>query len=181
MDTSATNPAIRGYLDFSGMARLRGDASRDQTDAVREAATQFEATFIQMMLSAMREAGLNEDLTSGPGQAMYTDLMDREVAAQMARRRSFGVAQMIERQLAPGAAPGAEPAAGPAASAAPASTSEVLGAREAARTPGLPLRPPAAALPLQTDGPSGLTLDRPGALPLAPREAAPATQPGGER
>lgn len=169
MDAPATNPAIRGYLDFSGMARLRGDANRDQSDAVREAATQFEATFIQMMLSAMREAGLNEDLTSGPGQAMYTDLMDREVAAQMAQRRSFGVAQMIERQLAP------EPVS------PPASTSDVLGAREATRAPGMPLRPLATPLPLRPDGPSTLPIERAGALPLAPREANPASQPGDSR
>lgn len=158
----ASAPATRGYLDFAGFARLRGDASRSPSGAVREAAQQFEATFLQMMLSSMREAGFKSDLTESSGEEMYRELMDREVAVQMSRRRSFGVADMIERQLAP-------------ATAAPASsTAQVLGSREAARsTGGMALRPVAPPLDLARDTGRALRIERQGALPLAPRGVAP--------
>jgi flagellar protein FlgJ len=161
--TPASAPTTRGYLDFAGFARLRGDASRSPSGAVREAAQQFEATFLQMMLSSMREAGFKSDLTDRSGEEMYMELMDREIAVQMSRRRSFGVADMIERQLAPALA-------APATSAA-----QVLGAREAARTSGgMALRPVSPPLDLARDSARAFRIERQGALPLAPRGVVPA-------
>ena len=49
------------YLDFAGLARLRGQARADSTSAARATAQQFEAMFIQMMMKSMREATPKSD------------------------------------------------------------------------------------------------------------------------
>lgn len=89
----------RGYLDFSGLGKLRGQARQDDQAAMREAAQQFEAAFLQMMLKSMRDAGFKSDLLDSSSVEMYRDLMDREISVQMAKRRGFGIADMIEKDL----------------------------------------------------------------------------------
>ena len=57
MATAANSPALaNSYLDFAGLARLRGEAHRSSGAANRETAQQFEAMFIQMMMKSMRDA-----------------------------------------------------------------------------------------------------------------------------
>jgi len=126
----------RGYLDFSGLGKLRGQARQDDQAAMREAAQQFEAAFLQMMLKSMREAGFKSDLLDSSSVEMYRDLMDREISVQMAQRRGFGVAEMIEKELV-GRKNNLEPVAG-----------DVLKARAAESEKGLPLQvaPPALRL-----------------------------------
>lgn len=89
----------RGYLDFAGLGKLRGQAVQDESAALREASQQFEAAFVEMMLRSMREAGFKSDLLGSSGEDMYQDMMDRELSVQLARRGSLGIADMLERQL----------------------------------------------------------------------------------
>jgi flagellar protein FlgJ len=100
------NPAASIYNDFSGLAELRAQAGRESPAAAREAARQFEALFVQMMLKSMRDANavLGEDT-----DRTYQDMFDQQIALELTRRQGMGIADMLMRQF--GVAPGALPAA----------------------------------------------------------------------
>jgi flagellar protein FlgJ len=98
MDTQA---AARSYLDFAGLGALRGRATQNQSAALDETAKQFEAMFIQMMLKSMREASFESGLVQSDAMESYQDMMDKELAVQLAKRSALGVAQMLKKQLGP--------------------------------------------------------------------------------
>lgn len=85
------------YSDFSGLAQLR-EAARDKSpEAAREAAQQFEALFVQMMLQSMRSAssvlGEQRDTT-------YEEMFDRQIALELTRGKGLGIADLLMKQLA---------------------------------------------------------------------------------
>lgn len=123
----SSDPAagVRSYLDFGGLAQLKGQASQADDPAVlRRTAEQFEAHFIQMMMKSMREATvLRSDLIDSAAEDTYQDMMDKEVSLLVARRSALGVATLLERQLTTG---GVSPT--------PPSTEQVLALRSAGWT-----------------------------------------------
>jgi len=90
------NSNVQMYNDFSGLARLRADAARNEAAAGMEAAKQFEALFVQMMLKSMRAAnsvfGEERDTT-------YEEMFDRQIAVELTRDRGIGLAQLMTQQL----------------------------------------------------------------------------------
>ncbi len=107
-------------VDGRSMDRLKADAARDPQAAVRQAAGQFEALFMQQLLKSMREAMPKSGLMDGPGQDMYTGMLDAQLAQAMAGRPG-SLTDVIARQLSQhirglGGAAGA-PAANPNAGA----------------------------------------------------------------
>ncbi len=156
-----------GYLDFTSLTALRGQAVTNERKALRKAAEQFEAHFLQETLKAMRQTIVKSELTESNTADLYEDLMDKEVAQQMARRGGVGLADMLERQLARRQT-----------QAAP-STEEALKAR------ALPLNPPATPLPLAAPAQAPMALPRAAAgyaLPLtAPALPLPGRQPLGTK
>ena len=101
---------ISSFNDFQGLAQLRHDASARSPEAAREAARQFEALFVQMMLKSMRDAnavlGESQDTT-------YQEMFDQQIAMEMTRGKGLGMADMMARQL--GITP-EQPAANPVSS-----------------------------------------------------------------
>ena len=83
-DVTAT---ARTFLDFEGLGRLRGQARSDGTDpqALREAASQFEAQLLHQMLQAMRQAVQRDEENVSGAQDLYQEMMDREVALLVKR------------------------------------------------------------------------------------------------
>ena len=100
MANEATTPVTSSYLDFAGLARLRGEAQRKTDAGTHEAAQQFEAMFVQMMLKSMRDASFKSDLMGSQTLDTYQSMHDHELSLQMARRGSLGIATMIEKQFA---------------------------------------------------------------------------------
>ena len=96
-DVSNTTPS--SYLDFNALARLKGEAARDPSKAVRQTSEQFEAYFIQQMMKTMRESIEKSDLVEGGNIDMYQDMMDKEISLQMVKRGGMGLADMMERQM----------------------------------------------------------------------------------
>jgi Rod binding domain-containing protein len=166
------------YHDFSGLIGLKGRArqvgpgAQDDT-ALRAAAQQFEAMFLQEMMRSMRQATIKSDLLESNALDTFEGMFDKEVAMQMAKRGGMGMADMLVQQMKkhqaaesiaspPAAPPTDEPTEMPAEQAT--STQDVLKGRQAA---GLPLTRPAAAhelKPAQEQG--GLPLPGPKAYPL---------------
>jgi len=96
-DASATQ-APRSATDFAGMAQLRAQAARDAGAVTSEAARQFEALFVQMMLQSMRQAG---DVFGDGSDTTYRDMFDQQIAMEMTRGQGLGIAAVLTRQLAP--------------------------------------------------------------------------------
>lgn len=68
--------------------------------SLKKACQDFEAIFIQSMFKSMRktvpEGGLFE---KDHATEMYQDMMDQEIASQISRRQSLGLADQMYRQM----------------------------------------------------------------------------------
>lgn len=87
-------------VDFVGMAALRAEArGGDGQQPMKDAAQQFEALFVQMMLKSMRDAVPDGGLMGGNSLEMYEEMHDQQIALDISRRGGLGLANMIEAQL----------------------------------------------------------------------------------
>lgn len=100
--------AITDTTGAANLADLRRAARAGDATAAREAARQFEALFVNMMIKQMRDAMPTDGgLFGGEGMKLYESMHDQQLSLAMARRGGIGLAAAIERQLLPPAAPGA--------------------------------------------------------------------------
>ena len=99
--STVSNQTAQSYLDFNGLANLRGQASQTSPQALKQTAQQFEGIFIQMMLKSMRDASsvMKSELNSSNEMNTYQDMYDKELSVQMSKRNSMGFADMIVKQL----------------------------------------------------------------------------------
>jgi flagellar protein FlgJ len=84
--------------DIRSMEALRSAAARDPTSAVREAAKQFEALFMQELMKSMRAASVQSGLLDNGGTELGTELLDAQFATKMTGLPG-GLADSIARQL----------------------------------------------------------------------------------
>jgi len=150
-----TTPLISpNAIDLTGLEQLRRSAARDDKTAVAEVAVQFEALFIGMMLDSARKANLGDGLFDGQQTQPYLELMDKQVALDMARHGGLGFGKMLLQQLTPGAQvrPGAVQAPLPGSGSAPLAA------------PGVESQSPTEALP-EVPAASQATAEFPAALP----------------
>lgn len=156
--------AAASYHDFSALAALKSQSKGNSTAAMRGAAQQFEAMFLQELMKTMRDAVPKAELLESQAMDTFQGMFDKEVSVQMARRGSVGMADMLVKQMGKFAA-----ATDPAATQPPSTLQVLQQGREAAS--GMPLQRPDAtrALPLRHDAlPPAYDLERPGPLPLKP-------------
>lgn len=151
-------------VDAKALESLKQKAKSSPQQATRQAAQQFEAMFMNMLLKSMREALPNSDPLASSAGKTFTGMLDSELAQKMAAGKGLGLADVMVRQLerkpaaSPGAAsspalkplqPSAAPVQTPAASAptAPAGTTQTqkdfvsrmqAPARAAAKESGIP-------------------------------------------
>ena len=64
------------------------------------AAKQFEAIFVRQMLAAARKTDFGGDVLGGQGLDTFRTIQDEQFADLAADTGAFGLAKMIERQLA---------------------------------------------------------------------------------
>lgn len=96
MAIDGMNPQIA--MDIQGMDRIK-QINRDNPDeGLRQAAEQFEAYFINVMLKNMREAGYQDDQWSSSQMETYQAMHDQELSSQLAGR-GFGLAEQLIQQL----------------------------------------------------------------------------------
>lgn len=82
--------------DFTALAQLRARAAQDAGAVTPEAARQFEALFVQMMLQSMRAAG---DVFGDGGDTTYRSMFDQQIALDMTRGKGLGLATMLLQQF----------------------------------------------------------------------------------
>lgn len=132
MDPLSTNPQLmRAANDLAADGRsldaLKREAQRDPRAAVKKAAQQFEAVFMQMVMKSMRDAVPKSGLFDSSQQELYTGMLDQQLATKIAASGT-GLADMIARQLTRHlpAEPAATSAASPTPTVAPAAEGGVL-------------------------------------------------------
>ena len=67
-----------------------------RAEAMRAAASGFEAIFVRLMLKSMREASLGGGLLDGDGSQSFRDMQDSTVADAVAKRGLLGFGRQIE-------------------------------------------------------------------------------------
>jgi len=90
---------VNFYADFQGLAALKHSAGKQDPQALREVARQFEGIFTQMMLKSMRAASLGESLFDNEQSKFYMEMFDSQMAVQLSKGRGLGLAEMLVRQL----------------------------------------------------------------------------------
>ncbi len=97
MNTSASTAVFNDLGSLNGLrAKANGD---DKQGALKEAAKQFEAIFLNMMLKQMRDASFGDPLFDSSASDTYRDMFDQQLALNLSESGSLGIAEMIERQL----------------------------------------------------------------------------------
>jgi flagellar protein FlgJ len=110
-------------LDVQGVDQLKLAAKQSSPAALKAAAQQFEAVFMNMMMKSMREATPQDGMFDSEQTRMYTSMLDQQMTQHLATR-GIGLAEIMVRQLSgaiatPPADAGAMPVAGLAAQGLP--------------------------------------------------------------
>lgn len=158
MNDAIASSTAKSYMDFSGLGELRGKAQRNDDQALRETAQQFEGLFIQMMLKSMRDANnvMKSDLVQSDAMETFEGMYDKEMSVQMSKRNTLGLADSLVRQVSQ--------------MQAQPSTADIL---KSHGQKGMPLNPPAKPMDLQPDArPMPLLRPELKALPGAKRSAS---------
>lgn len=121
MISGTSTPSV---FDVQALAKLKTDLRKDDPQALKTAAQQFEAVFLQMVLKSMRAASPQTGPFDSDQTRFYQELLDSQLAQVMASKGGTGLAAVIERQLSR------------------ADATQALTGEE-----GFPLAPPARSLP----------------------------------
>ncbi len=96
----------RNALDLNGLNDIREQSragnSEGKKEALKEAAQQFEAIFMKMLLSSMRKAQevLESDSPfNSESTKFYRDMHDQQMAVELSSNGSLGLTDLIVRQL----------------------------------------------------------------------------------
>ena len=96
----------RNFLDLKGLNSIRMDAKTgdksEKKAALREAAQQFEAIFMRMLLKSMRKAQdvLESDSPfNSESTKFYRDMHDQQMSIELSSNGSLGLSDLIVRQL----------------------------------------------------------------------------------
>ena len=96
---NVTAPAA---TDLTGLEQLRQRAGNADPNALKEAAAQFDALFIGMMLKSARAASLGNGIFDSQASSQYLELMDDQVALEFARKGGLGFGTLLLEQISPG-------------------------------------------------------------------------------
>ena len=128
---NVTAPAA---TDLTGLEQLRQRAGQADPNALKEAAAQFDALFIGMMLKSARAASLGNGIFDSQASSQYLELMDDQVALEFARKGGLGFGKLLLEQISPG---GGQRASSLGGDAAPYTSSAQTVANLAGRLPAM--------------------------------------------
>jgi flagellar protein FlgJ len=115
MAMSPQSPVQGLASDSRALDSLKSRAATDPKGAVREAAKQFEALFMNELMKSMRSTTLASGMLENGGTSMGTEMLDNQFATQLSGRPgglSDAIMKQLERQM--GLAPGPIPVTGSA-------------------------------------------------------------------
>ena len=98
VNTGSTDLSSRLALDTQALGDLKRGAKDNTPEALKGAATQFEAMFINMMMKSMRDATPQDGMFDSQESKQFTQMLDQQMSQNMAKR-GIGLAEMLVRQL----------------------------------------------------------------------------------
>ncbi|MCK9284396.1 MAG: flagellar assembly peptidoglycan hydrolase FlgJ [Rhodocyclaceae bacterium] len=97
MNSSAVEPNI---FDASRLTALKRQVKDNDPQALKEAARQFEALFLQMVLKSMRDATPQDGMFDSEQTRLYQSMLDQQLSQVLSNKNGgTGLAAMIEKQL----------------------------------------------------------------------------------
>lgn len=144
-----TVPVDSNIFDQRGLADIKRLSKTNDPQALKAAAKQFEALFLQMVLKSMRDATPQDGIMDSDQTRMYEQMLDQQLSLSLSGKGGTGLAAMIEKQLSRPTVTDPEQATGP-----------------------FYLNPPAKAVPLKQEG-MGVPLPQSSAPAAAPTAFAP--------
>lgn len=103
MITQTNDLTSKLALDTKGLGELKQAARAGSPEALKSAATQFEAMFINMMMKSMREATPQDGMLDSQTSKTFTSMLDQQMSQNLAKR-GVGLADVLVRQLSAQAA-----------------------------------------------------------------------------
>ena len=92
------------YFDLQGLEQLRQKTKTNDKETIREVANQFESMFATMLIKSMRDANAafeTESPFNNQQTKFYTEMQDKQLAVDISRHGSLGLADALVRQLDP--------------------------------------------------------------------------------
>lgn len=96
--TYTTNINANLAISAQSLDSLRAKAKQSPDQALKAAAQQFEAVFMNMMMKSMRDATPQDGMFDSEQTRMYTSMLDQQMAQNMAGK-GIGLAEIMIRQL----------------------------------------------------------------------------------
>lgn len=98
---SAQIDAAFNYNDLQGLESLKSGARKDNPEALRAVAQQFESMFMGLIMKSMRDATdvIKSDLESSYQTEFYRDMHDQQLTLSLAQNGGFGLADILYEQL----------------------------------------------------------------------------------
>lgn len=131
---------------------LRGAAQRDPKGAIKDAAKQFEALFMQELMKSMRATTMASGMLENGGTELGTSMLDQQYATQLSGQKgglSEAIARQLERQM--GISSTGEGSAGAGLSNASSIAAALAARRQAAQA----AQPATAVQAVQAAAPAG--------------------------
>jgi flagellar protein FlgJ len=85
-------------IDAKSLNQLKVDASQNSPEALKAAAQQFEAVFMNMLMKSMRDATPQDGVFDNEQSRMYTSMLDQQLTQRLASR-GIGLADVMVSQL----------------------------------------------------------------------------------
>ncbi|MCF8096077.1 MAG: rod-binding protein [Desulfobacteraceae bacterium] len=93
------NLAIDPRIAIGGSGEVSGGRAEDR-EALKQVCQDFEAVFINTLFKQMRKTIPDQGyLEHGMGMEMFEELMDTEVARDMAQKGGFGLGRLLYEQM----------------------------------------------------------------------------------
>lgn len=123
-------PATNGLaIDGQSLAALKRTAKDSPQQATRQAASQFEALFMNMLLKSMRESLPGSDPLASEAGKTYTGMLDSQLSQKLANK-GLGLAELIVKHLERGQNKVRDAVAAVPAQAAAVATPAFAGAKD---------------------------------------------------
>ncbi len=103
-DLAANSSSSRAsvFSDINSLNHIRETAISDSRAAIKSAAKEFEAFFMNMMLKSMRQASEvlgNDSMFGSPQEKMFTGMLDEQMSVELSQKGNLGIADLMVRDL----------------------------------------------------------------------------------
>lgn len=94
---------VGSFQDIAALDKLRASAQKNEKEALRQVAQQFESIFMNMVLKGMRDANaaFESELGNSNYTKFYRDMSDQQMAMNLSQQGALGLADIMVEQLDP--------------------------------------------------------------------------------